>query len=507
MNGYQGRLELTWTNKHLRLLADEDGRYEWVSPSDYRVAEVRLLDDAATVGEVGRLRARDNLLIRGDALNALRSLTGLPEFSREYAGKVKLAYIDPPFNTQQSFLQYDDALEHSVWLTMMRDRLLQIRDLLSPDGSVWVHLDDSEVHRARCMLDEIFGAETFVATVIWEKADSPRNSARQLSTDHDYIVVYSREPAWTPQRLPRTEAANSIYSNPDDDPRGPWLPGDPYANKPYSRGLYEITGPSGRSFRPPPGRFWRVSEDRLRELDADGRVWWGPKGSARPSIKRYLAEVADLVPRTLWSRDEVGSNRTSKNEMRALFPGAPSFATPKPEALMHRILQIGTAPGDVVLDCFVGSGTTAAVAQKMGRRWVGIEREDATVETYAMPRLTKVVAGEDPGGVTEISGWSGGGGFRLLNVAPSMFEADSGLVFLGDWMTNGKLAEATAAQLGYEYEVSPPFSGRKGRTRLAVVDGVVNQAVVRILCSALGDSERSTLMRGRSCGNFGQDRP
>jgi adenine-specific DNA-methyltransferase len=488
--GYDGRLELTWTNKHLRLLADEGGRYEWVSPSDYRVAEVRLLDDVGTVGEVGRQRARDNLLIRGDALNALRSLTGLPEFSREYAGKVKLAYIDPPFNTQQSFLQYDDALEHSVWLTMIRDRLLQIRDLLSPEGSVWVHLDDSEVHRARCMLDEIFGPGNFVATVIWEKADSPRNSARQLSTDHDYIVVYSREPDWTPQRLPRTEAANSIYSNPDDDPRGPWLPGDPYANKPYSRGLYEITGPSGRSFRPPPGRFWRVSEDRLRELDADGRVWWGPKGSARPSIKRYLAEVADLVPRTLWGRDEVGSNRTSKNEMRALFPGAPSFPTPKPEALMHRILQIGTAPGDVVLDCFLGSGTTAAVAQKMGRRWVAIEREASTIENYAMRRLASVIRSEDPGGVTELTGWSGGGGFRAFEVAPSMFAADDGLVYLGEWMTNGRLAEATAAQLGYEFESEPPFAGRKGRTRLAVVDGVVNEAVVRILVAALGDGER-----------------
>lgn len=490
MSGYDGRLELTWTNKHLRLLAHEDGQYEWVPPSDYRVAEVRLLDDMVTVGDVGPERARDNLLIRGDALNALRSLARLPEFASEYLGKIKLAYLDPPFNTQQSFLHYDDALEHSVWLTMMRDRLLQIRDLLKPDGSVWVHLDDSEVHRARCVLDEVFGAGNFVATVIWEKADSPRNSARQLSTDHDYIVIYSREPEWSPQRLPRTDAANSIYSNPDGDPRGPWLPGDPYANKPYSRGLYEVIGRSGRTFKPPPGRFWRVSQERLRELDADGRVWWGPKGAARPSIKRYLGEVADLVPRTLWTRDEVGSNRTSKNEIRALFPGAPSFATPKPEALMHRILQIGTAPGDIVLDCFVGSGTTAAVAHKMGRRWLAIEREAASIDTYATPRLSKVVRGEDAGGVTDVTDWIRGGGFRLLNVAASMFEADAGLVFLGGWMTNGKLAEATAAQLGFEYEVSPPFVGRKGRTRLAVIDGVVNEAVVRILAGALDDRER-----------------
>jgi len=414
----------------------------------------------------------------------------LPEFAREYVGKVKLAYLDPPFNTQQSFLEYDDALEHSVWLTMMRDRVIQIRELLSQDGSVWVHLDDSEVHRARCMLDEVFGPENFVATVIWEKADSPRNSARQFSTDHDYIVIYSREPDWSPQRLARTDAANSIYSNPDDDPRGPWLPGDPYANKPYSKGLYEIGGPTGRTFSPPPGRYWRVSEERLRELDADGRVWWGPKGAARPSIKRYVTEVADLVPRTLWTRDEVGSNRKSKNEIRTLFPGAPSFATPKPEALMHRILQIGTAPGDIIIDCFVGSGTTAAVAQKMNRRWLAIEREASTIETYALPRISQVVAGEDDGGVTKLTGWTGGGGFRVLDVAASMYEADGGLVFLAAWTTNAKLAEATAAQLGYEYEAEPPFAGRKGQTRLAVVDGVVNESVVRLVVSVLGERER-----------------
>jgi adenine-specific DNA-methyltransferase len=190
VGSYEGRLELTWTNKPLRLLAHEDGRYEWVSPSDYRVAEVRLLDDLTTVGEVSRTRAGDNLLIRGDALNALRSLARLPEFAREYLGKVKLAYLDPPFNTQQSFLHYDDALEHSVWLTMMRDRLAQVRELLAPDGSVWVHLDDSEVAYCRVMMDELFGRDNFVATVIWEKTDSPRMDAKMFSVRHDTILVY-----------------------------------------------------------------------------------------------------------------------------------------------------------------------------------------------------------------------------------------------------------------------------------------------------------------------------
>ncbi len=179
---------MTWTNKSQRLLAREDGSYEWIPPSDYRVAEVRLLHDAGTVGEVGKIRAADNLLIRGDALNALMSLSRLPEFAENYAGKVKLAYLDPPFNTQQSFLQYDDALEHSVWLTMMRDRLVQIRDLLSPEGSVWVHCDDSEQHRLRCVMDEVFGTPAFVATVVWQKRYS-RDNRPAVGPVHDFIHV------------------------------------------------------------------------------------------------------------------------------------------------------------------------------------------------------------------------------------------------------------------------------------------------------------------------------
>jgi adenine-specific DNA-methyltransferase len=488
---YEGRLELTWTNKHLRLLAHEDGSYEWLSPADYRVAEVRLLHDVATVGEGGKPRAADNLLIRGDALNALTSLSRLPEFAAQYLGKIRLAYLDPPFNTQQSFMHYDDALEHSVWLTMMRDRLAQIKDLLAPNGSVWVHLDDAEMAYARAMLDELFGRENFVSVVIWQKADSPRNSARHFSTDHEYLLVYAlNADTWRPNKLMRDEAANAKYTNPDDDPRGDWLSGDLRANKPYSKGLYTVTGPTGRTFDPPPGRFWRISKESFEELDAENRIWWGPSGGALPTLKRFLSEVGDLVPRTLWLNEDVGSNRTSKNEMKALVPGQEPFATPKPEKLMERIIQIGSNPGEIVLDCFLGSGTTAAVAQKLQRRWVGVERSEEALDLFAVPRLTKVVAGDDPGGITTSAKWQGGGAFRVLQVARSMFDADDGRVYLADWMTNGVLAEATAAQLGFVYEESPPFSGSKGRTRLAVIDGVVNESVVRILASALEESER-----------------
>jgi adenine-specific DNA-methyltransferase len=490
---YKGRLELTWTNKHQRLLAGDDGSYVWVDPPDYRVAEVRLLHDVTSVGQVGDERAADNLLIRGDALNALTSLTRLPEFADEYLGRVKLAYLDPPFNTLQSFLHYDDALEHSVWLTMLRDRLIQIRELLAPSGSVWVHLDDSEMAHCRVLMDEIFGAENFLGTVVWQRRFDPRNSARHISGDHDYLVVFARDVgACTFHQLERTDEMKSAYTNPDHDPRGPWRRGDLAARNPYSLGRYPISTPSGRVIDgPPSGSYWRVSAEKLKALDADGRIYWGPKGESRPYIKRFLSEVSQgRVPGSVWSPDEVGFVRNGKEEVRRILDGAEPFATPKPERLLQRIIGLATSEGDIVLDCFLGSGTTAAVAHKMGRRWVGIERERETIASFAQPRLTKVIEGRDPGGITASARWPGGGGFRILDVAPSMFDAQDGLVFLAEWMVNGRLAEATAAQLGFEYERDAPFAGRKGRTRLAVVDGVVNEPVVRLLVRALHERER-----------------
>jgi adenine-specific DNA-methyltransferase len=221
-----------------------------------------------------------------------------------------------------------------------------------------------------------------------------------------------------------------------------------------------------------------------------GQAYFGKKGDGAPSFKQYLSEASAIVPNTWWEHEDAGHSDEASKEIKALFPDIPSFATPKPERLLRRIIHIASEPGDIVLDCFLGSGTTSAVAHKMGRRWVGIERQTATLETFAVPRLKKVVAGEDAGGVTRDAEWKGGGGFRVLEVAASMFAAEDGLVFLADWMTNGTLAEATAAQLGFTYESDPPFAGRKGRTRLAVVDGVVNEAVVKLLVSALPERER-----------------
>ncbi|HNJ45202.1 MAG TPA: site-specific DNA-methyltransferase [Ottowia sp.] len=390
---------------------------DWLGRQDAFTAAARvpyrLLEAVSQHGDARA--AAHNLLIQGDNLQALKALLPL------HRGQVKCIFIDPPYNTQSAFEHYDDNLEHAQWLTMMLPRLQLLRELLREDGSIWVTIDDHEGHYLKVLMDEVFGRGNFVDSVIWQKADSPRNSARQFSSDHDYMLIYSKAPEWIPTKLARTEEANSIYSNPDDDDRGPWLPGDPYANKPYSKGLYTIAGPTGRTFQPPPGRFWRISEERLRELDADGRVWWGPTGDARPSIKRYLSEVGDLVPRTFWSKDAVGSNRTSKNEMRALFPDAASFTTPKPEALLKRVLDIATNPGDLVLDSFLGSGTTAAVAHKMGRRWIGIEMGEHA-RTHCLPRLLKVVEGE-AGGISRAVGWAGGGGFRFAQLGAPVFDA------------------------------------------------------------------------------------
>jgi adenine-specific DNA-methyltransferase len=438
----------------------------------------------------------DNRLIKGDNLLALKALEA------EFSGKVKCVFIDPPYNTGSAFAHYDDGLEHSIWLGLMRDRLEIIRRLLSDDGSLWITIDDNEAHYLKVLCDEVFGRSNFVANLIWEKSDSPRNSARQFSVDHDHVLVFSKAPNWVPRKLARTDEANSIYSNPDNDPRGLWLPGDPFANKPYSKGLFSITGPSGRTFSPPPGRYWRVSEEKLRELDADGRVWWGPSGSARPSIKRYLSEVGDLVPRTFWKKEDVGSNRTSKNEMRLLFPGDSSFDTPKPERLIERTLNIATKPGDLVLDSFAGSGTTGAVAHKMGRRWIMVELGEHC-HTHIVPRLQKVINGQDPGGVTQATAWQGGGGFRYYELAPTLLATDAwGNLVINPEYDAAMLSAAMCKLEGFAYAPSETLWWQHGRSSESDFIFVTTQTLSAEQLDALADevgTERSLLV---CCGAY-----
>ena len=378
---------------------------------------IRLLEGISTHGDTGGA-CGDNCLIQGDNLEALKAL--LPF----YAGRVKCIYIDPPYNTRSAFEHYDDNLEHSQWLSMIYPRLELLRELLAEDGSIWVSIDDNEGHYLKVVMDEIFGRRNFVTSVIWRKNYSPKSTARHFSEDHDYIVVYAKNAErWVPNLMPRSEKQDKAYRNPDQDPRGLWKPGDLSARNYYSLGTYSIVTPSGRCIEGPPnGNFWRVSEERLKALDADGRIWWGKDGSNVPAIKRFLSEVKQgMVPQTWWSYEEVGHTQDAKKEIVSLF-GSDVFGTPKPERLVQRILHLSTNPGDLVLDSFLGSGTTAAVAHKMGRRWIGIEM-GAHATTHCLPRLEKVVAGE-AGGISTAVNWRGGGGFRFLRLGEAAFEAD-----------------------------------------------------------------------------------
>ena len=506
--GTNARLELTWPNKAKFLLAPEgvDGRPVWVERDHPAAHEVRLSEFTGAVGEVdeGDPYAA-NLLFTGDSLDVLRILCEVPEYRRHYRGKIKLIYIDPPFNTGQTFEHYDDWMEHSTWLSFMRDRLVLMRELLAPDGSIWVHLDDAEVHRMRCLLDEVFGGPNCIATVVWQKADSPRMDAKQFSTSHDTLLIYGRNPNWEPNRRDQEEVDTETfqYVEPDgrrfnSSPLRKWGTNSARADRPNL--WYPITGPDGVEYWPikPDGTEgnWRWQASKVA---ADAHLLhWIDKGSGmQPYVKEYAdSERKPLPPVTWWDNSEYGHNRSAKAHSKQLFGRQQAFATPKPEQMLAEVIFISTGASDIVLDIFGGSGTTAAVAQKMGRRWVTAEILPETVAAFTRPRLEKVVAGEDPGGITESVGWAGGGGFRCVEVGPSMYEVDEDLVLLAPWATNGKFAKAVAGQLGFEWQSKKhaPFCGVRGRMRLAVLDGAVGPEEVREITSALGEGERVTIV-------------
>lgn len=413
MAKHKGRLELTWTDKDKALLSTGDGQYDYTfaERSDYRVSEVRLLEELATFdAEVPEdfehpfEPTTDNLLITGDAMHVLDSLRVIPDYAEKYLGKFKLCYIDPPFNTGQVFDNYEDNIEHSIWLTMLRDRLQQIKPLLSQDGSVWVHLDDVEVHRCRAVLDEVMGEGSFVAQIVWHKRTTRDNRAA-FSISQDYILVYAPAgpQSWKKSRnlLPDTGA----FSNPDNDPNGPWrsIPMSAQAGHATASQLWTVTTPTGVRHTPPKGRAWTYTEAKFNELAAAGRIYWPRGGNGKPRLKKYPSPDDGLVPLTFWSAKEVGTTDSAKKEIMALFPDIEAFDTPKPEKLLQRIIHIASDPGDYVLDCFGGSGTTAAVAQKMRRRWVTSELSPENVETFTKPRLLKVINGEDSGGISTVT--------------------------------------------------------------------------------------------------------
>jgi adenine-specific DNA-methyltransferase len=364
--------------------------------------------------------ARNNLLIQGDNLQALKAL--LPF----YRGQVKCIFIDPPYNTKSAFEHYDDNLEHSQWLSMMLPRLQVLRDLLSEDGSIWVTIDDNEGHYLKVLMDEVFGRGNFVANNVWQKRYS-RENRESIGDVHDHLLLYVKSPEKfkaVRNRIPLDEAQAKIYKNPDNpketDPSKRWrgLPMTAQGYRPNQ--MYVITAPNGKKHIPPEGRCWSTIESEYLKLRNAGRIYWGKDGNAQPSVIRFLSEVEGLVPWTWWNHEEVGHTDEAKKEVMVLFESGDVFGTPKPERLLHRVLHIATNPGDLVLDSFLGSGTTAAVAHKMGRRWIGIEMgEHAT--THCTPRLQKVIDGEQ-GGISAAVGWQGGGGFQLLQLGAPLFD-------------------------------------------------------------------------------------
>ena len=388
----------------------------------------------------------DNMLIHGDNLLALKALEA------KYAGQVKCVYIDPPYNTGSAFEHYDDNFEHSTWLNLMKSRLDIISNMLLDDGSVWISIDDDEGHYLKILCDEFFGRNNFVSTVIWEKKYSPQNDAKWLSDSHDFILVYAKNKSiWRPNLLPRTSEMNKRYKNPDNDPRGPWKAAD-FSVRTYSAsGDYTMTLPSGRKVNPPPSRAWITSKEKYLELVKDNRIWFGEKGNNVPAQKKCLSEVKQgMVSKTIWKRDEVGDNQEAKKEVK-VFNAVSVFATPKPERLIERVLTLATNPGDLVLDSFLGSGTTAAVAHKMNRRYIGIEMGDHAY-THCKVRLDKVIDGEDAGGITKAVNWQGGGGYRFYELAGTLVKLDAhGEHIISDDYDAEKLAAAVALHEGYTY--------------------------------------------------------
>jgi adenine-specific DNA-methyltransferase len=445
------RLELTWVGKEQRPRLEP--RILLEGPELSYHAKERVTEEDIF----------DNRLIFGDNLLALKAL------EQEFAGQVKCIFIDPPYNTGSAFEQYDDGIEHSLWLSLMRDRIELLRSLLSDEGSLWITIDDNECHYLKVLCDELFGRSNFVATVVWEKDKGGRGDA-DISLSHDFILVYSKSRQdWSKAKnlLPRTDAQEGRFRNPDNDPRGPWRQGDDGTAKSGTEASrWPITTPSGRVVQPPSGRYWAFSRATFEAALEDNRVYFGRDGARLPIIKRYLTDVREgVAPRTWWTADEVGTNQAAKRDhLNKLLTDVPPFATPKPEGLISRILQIATNPGDIVLDSFAGSGTTGAVAHKMGRRWIMVELGEHC-HTHIVPRLRKVIDGEDPGGVTEATNWMGGGGFRYYKLAPSMLKQDKyGQWVISDAYNAEMLAEAMCKHMGFMYAPSDELYWQHGQS-------------------------------------------
>jgi adenine-specific DNA-methyltransferase len=480
------RLELTWIGKEIRprleprILIEERGR-SYHAP--HRVTEGDLYD---------------NKLIFGDNLLALKALEA------DYAGKVKCIYIDPPYNTGSAFTHYDDGLEHSIWLSMMRDRLEILRRLLREDGSIWVSMDDTEAHYLKVMGDELFGRQNFIADLSWRKRDGPPND-RKIGSVHEHILIWSKSRRSAAKKttaeeafnlMPRTEKANSqyrVYDEPEGpDPRGPFRKIDTTAHGKGGRFVeslyYPVTNPyTNQEVWPRKGTCWRHNREEMARLQGEKRLYWGVSGTATtPMRKLFLAEAkSGMCAPSIW--EDVGLNQNATREMELLFGEKAMFETPKPEGLMQRVIHIATNPGDLVLDSFAGSGTTGAVAHKMGRRWIMIELGEHC-HTHIIPRLKKVIDGTDQGGISKDVNWKGGGGFRYYRLAPSLLEKDR----WGRWVINKEynathLAEAVCKHAGFRYQPDPDTPWIHGQSTESDFIYVTTQQLTRGQLEVLSD--------------------
>ncbi len=464
------KLELTWVGKENRPRLEPRILIEDPAKSYHAAARVSDAD------------IFDNVLIHGDNLLALKALEA------DYAGKVKCVFIDPPYNTGSAFTQYEDGKEHSIWLGLMRDRLEIIRRLLTEDGSLWVTLDDNEAHYFKVMCDEIFGRPNFVTSVVWQKKYAPKSDSKLLSSSHDFVLVYAKNiDTVRLNRLEKTETQTARYTNRDNDPRGPWKAGDVLRNEVRDYAVFPVTLPSGREVWPSDGTSWRYTKEKFAELIKDNRVWFGINGDARPAIKRFITEVSDTIPATTWwEYKDVGHNDEAKKESKELY-GANVFATPKPERLLERVISIASDAGDLVLDSFAGSGTTGAVAHKIGRRWIMVELGDHCT-THIAPRLQKVIDGSDLGGISKAAAWKGGGGFRFFELAPSLLEKDKwDREVISSKYDPAMLAQAICKLEGFTYEPSDSVYWQQGHSSESDFLYVTTQTLGPEELSALSD--------------------
>ncbi len=443
----------------------------------------------------------DNRLIFGDNLLALKAL------EQEFTGKIKCIYIDPPYNTGSAFEHYDDGVEHSLWLSLIRNRIEILFRLLSNDGSIWINLDDNEAHYCKVLCDEIFGRVNFIADVIWEKADSPRMDAEFFSTRHDHIFVYAknRELFSINKGVGVGDEIAAHYTKKDETGRPYYLKPlramggeDARADRPTL--FFPLITPDGSEVLPmrkdgSEGR-WRWSKERTED-DKNLIEWVRGRAGWAPYYRIYGDTTSLRPPETIWPHWDVGSNRTSKAEIKALFGGSKSFDTPKPERLIERVVALATQRGDWVLDSFAGSGTTGAVAHKMGRRWIMVELGEHC-HTLIIPRLRKVIDGQDPGGITARVGWNGGGGFRHYRLAPSLLSKDR----WGNWVISenynaAMLAEAVCKLMGFSYAPSETEYWVHGRSSerdfIYVTTQSLTASQLRVISEDVGD-ERSLLI-------------